>query len=447
VESIGLAGWLALWMAGAAIIAATQWRGRGVGAGLMLAYVINLGTIHWLAAAIYLFPWYSNYSPGVVELGFRQSVWAIIAFATGSAAAAPWLLVRVRPVRRSISPGAPASREVVVAYLGVGLLFSLVLLPLIAGAATLTAIVSVGRSLIAAGLGVACWEAWRRRSRTLIAWVGAALCLPFLTVITEGFLGFGATTAVAVGALLAMFYRPRWKLVLIGLVLAYLGLSFYVAYMRDRDDIREVVWGGQSLVNRVEQLYVTVSTSEWFDPYNSDQLTEIDRRLNQNYLVGSAVDFLASRPGDYANGETLWDAVIALIPRAVWADKPVVAGSADLVTRFTGIEFAEGTSVGIGQVMEFYVNFGTLGVVLGFGVLGVLLSIIDATAGHRLSDGDWPGFALWYLPGLALIQVGGSLVEVTGSSAASLVAALIVNGLLFRRARIGGRLESRLTAR
>ncbi len=408
-----------------------------MGAGLMLAYVINLGTIHWLAAAIYLFPWYSNYSPGVVELGFRQSVWAIIAFATGSAGVAPWILARVRPVRRSISPEALASREVVVAYLGVGLLFSLVLLPLIAGAATLTAIVSVGRSLIAAGLGVACWEAWRRGSRTLIAWVGAALCLPFLTVITEGFLGFGATTAVAVGALLAMFYRPRWKLVLIGLVLAYLGLSFYVAYMRDRDDIREVVWGGQSLVNRVEQLYVTVSTSEWFDPYNSDQLTEIDRRLNQNYLVGSAVDFLASRPGDYANGETLWDAVIALIPRAVWADKPVVAGSADLVTRFTGIEFAEGTSVGIGQVMEFYVNFGILGVVLGFGVLGVLLSIIDATAGHRLSAGDWPSFALWYLPGLALLQVGGSLVEVTGSSAASLVATIFQPVLLSGHGRDG----------
>jgi hypothetical protein len=434
-------------MAAAAIIVAAQWREGGTGAGLMLAYVINLGTIHWLGAAIYLFPWYSNYPPGVVEVGFRQSVWGIIALATGSAMLAPWLLRRVRAAKRASLPETPGSRRVAVTFVGVGLLFSLVLLPLVAGAPTLTAIVSVGRSLIAAGLGVACWEAWRRRSRVLIAWMGAALCLPFLTVITQGFLGFGAVTAVAVGSLLATFYRPRWKLALIGLVLGYLGLSFYTAYMRDRGDIREVVWGGQNLVDRVEQLYVTVSTSEWFNPYDDNQLSEIDGRLNQNYLVGLAVDFLVSRPADYAKGETLWEAVIALVPRALWADKPVGAGSGDLVTRYTGVEFAEGTSVGIGQVMEFYVNFGTLGVVLGFGVLGLLLSIIDSTAGRKLSAGDWPGFALWYLPGLALLQVGGSLVEVTASSAASLVAALMVNQLLFRRARIGRRLESPLTAR
>src|SRR5207249_1043959 len=150
---------------------------------------------------------------------------------------------------------------------------------------------------------------------------------------------------------------------------------------------------------------------------------------------------------NYANGETLWDAIIALIPRALWADKPVEAGSGDLVTRYTGIEFAKGTSVGIGQVMEFYINFGTLGVVLGFTVLGALLSIVDSAAGRKLAAGDWPGFALWYVPGLALLQVGGSLAEITASFAASLVAALMVNQLLFRGARIGERLDSRLTVR
>jgi hypothetical protein len=402
----------------------------------MLAYVINLWTIHWLGAAIYLFPWYSNYSPDVVEIGFRQSVWAIIALAAGSAVVAPWLLPRVRPVKLGSLSDVPRSREAVVSYIGIGLLCSLVLLPLIAGAPTLTAVVSVGRSLIAAGLGIACWESWQRQSRVMIAWIAAAFCLPFLTIITEGFLGFGAVTAVAVSALLAMFYRPRWKLVLIGFVLGYLGLSFYVAYMRDRDDIREVVWGGRNLDARVEQLYVTVSTSEWFNPYDNDQLMEIDRRLNQNYLVGSAVDFLASRSADFAMGETFWDAIFALIPRALWPSKPVVAGSEDLVTRYTGIEFAEGTSVGIGHVMEFYINFGTMGIVVGFGLLGMLLSVVDSTAGRRLAAGDWPGFALWYLPGLAMLQVGGSFVEVTGGAGASLVAALILNQLL---ARIGAR--------
>ena len=67
----------------------------------------------------------------------------------------------------------------------------------------------------------------------------------------------------------------------------------------------------------------------------------------------------------------------ALIPRAVWPDKPDVAGSGDIVSEFTGIRFAEGTSVGVGQVMEFYVNFGIPGVLIGFFGLGYLLMWLD----------------------------------------------------------------------
>ncbi len=436
--NIGLLGLLALWIASGAIAVAMQWRRRA--AGLILAYVISLGTIHWLGAAIYLFPWYSNYSPDVVEIGFRQSTWAIIGLAIGSALIAPWPLARVRRLKPGNLSGTLTSREAVASYVAVGLLFSLVLQPLLAGVPTLSTVVSVGRSFIAAGLGLACWEAWQRQSHALIAWIAAALCLPFLTIITEGFLGFGAAAAIAVGALFATFYRPRWKVILFGLVLGYLGLSFYIGYMRDRDDIREVVWGGQGLGDRIERLYATVSTTEWINPYDSNQLAGIDERLNQNYLVGLAIDSLNSHSADFSRGETLWDAIIALIPRALWADKPIVAGSGDLVSRYTGIEFAEGTSVGIGHVMELYINFGALGVVLGFGVLGVLLSIIDVSAGQRLVAGDWSGFALWYLPGLSFLQVGGSLVETTGGAVASLVAVLVMNQLLVRRARIGGRM-------
>ncbi len=47
------------------------------------------------------------------------------------------------------------------------------------------------------------------------------------------------------------------------------------------------------------------------------------------------------------------------IPRALWPNKPVVGGSGDLVSTYTGIRFADGTSVGIGQVLESFVNFGT----------------------------------------------------------------------------------------
>src|SRR5204863_7030994 len=99
---------------------------------------------------------------------------------------------------------------------------------------------------------------------------------------------------------------------------------------------------------------------------------------------------------------------------------------------YTGLRFATGTSVGIGHVMEFYVNFGTLGVVLGFLVIGDVVTTLDLAAAERLALNDLHGFVLWFLPGISLLQVGGSLVEMTASAAASIVVALITNKYLER---------------
>jgi hypothetical protein len=73
------------------------------------------------------------------------------------------------------------------------------------------------------------------------------------------------------------------------------------------------------------------------------------------------------------------------------------------------------------------VNFGRVGVLVGFLFLGVALSLLDVGAHNRLLKGDWQGFALWYLPGLSLLQAGGSLVEVTSSAGAAVVTVVVVN--------------------
>src|SRR5205823_2807942 len=157
-------------------------------------------------------------------------------------------------------------------------------------------------------------------------------------------------------------------------------------YMRDRGEIREVVWGGQSLRNRAERVTTTIKAFEWFDPSNNDHLTRVDDRLNQSYMVGAAVSRL-SDIGGYAHGATLWEALLALILRAIWPEKPITAGSGKLVTEYTGIPFAAGTSVGIGQVMEFYVNFGTLGVLIGFTIMGIAITVLDLLAAECLAAG------------------------------------------------------------
>jgi len=111
------------------------------------------------------------------------------------------------------------------------------------------------------------------------------------------------------------------------------------------------------------------------------------------------------------------DAAFALVPRAIWPNKPAVGGSGNIVSKYTGLVFAEGTSVGVGPVLEFYINFGTTGVIIGFLIMGAIVGLIDEVAGERMLSGDWQGFIFWFLPGIAFLQVGGQLTEVTSSAA------------------------------
>jgi len=424
-DSSGLVQVLTIWMVAA--VATVIMRRRA--AGLVIAYLVNLWLLHWLAMALLLIPGESTSDPGVVQEGFLQSTYAVIGFAIGAAGLASFLGPKVLSFaghgeHRVPDPRLPAR------YVAVGLVAYLLVMPALGQTPTLTAILSAMWNLAVVGFGLGCLHAWRTgRRRALLLWAAGAASLPFLTILFAGFLGFGAWALLAVLTLLASAIRWRPRAIIAGLLLAYLGMSFYVTYMRDRNEIRAVVWGGEDLAARAGQLYRTVSTTEWFDPWEPAHRLRIEDRLNQNLLVGKAASRFESRAQDFAAGETLWQALIAFIPRALWPEKPVVAGSMGLVSAYTGTVFARGTSVGMGQVFEFYINFGTLGVFLGFVILGTMIGVVDMVAAARLARGDWQVFALWYLPGLALLQVGGSLVEVTASAGAAILAAILVNRL------------------
>ena len=404
-------------------------RRSGATSGLVLAYALQLVILHWLAAAIYLLPWYYHLDTEVVFAGLQESTYAMAGFTIGAVVVVP-LLLRRRVEELDWSNVNRIDPRMVKMYLGLGIFSYAVLTPLVGNAPTISAIVTGGASCTVLGLALGCWNGSQETRRsTLWKWGVVTAALPFVTIMAQGFLGYGLAAAAIVFTFVASFYRPRWKVLVFGIVAAYLGMSLYVTYMRDRADIRQVVWGGESPSARIARLIDTFSTLEPFDLRNIDHLQRIDLRLNQNYLVGSAVMYLRTREELFARGETLVDALLAPIPRVLWPEKTMVAGSGNLVTRFTGIRFVEGTSVGIGQVMELYVNFGGLGVFIGFIVIGAVLGYVDLMAANRRNRGDWPGFAVWFLPGLSMLQLGGSLMEVTSSAAAALVVALLMNWL------------------
>ena len=124
-----------------------------------------------------------------------------------------------------------------------------------------------------------------------------------------------------------------------------------------------------------------------------------------------------------SRASSVWEGLLSLVPRAFWPEKPVFAGSPQIVSKMTGLRLSPTTSFGVGNVMEFQINFGIPGVVIGFFVLGWLIGTLDLKAAVAERRGDLGGVILFFLPGVALIQPNGSLVELFSGSAAALVGA------------------------
>lgn len=398
--------------------------------GLQLSYLAGFWMNHWAALIIYLLPWYCGEQPTFTLLGARQGLFALIGYTAGVTLVPMMFKLRAR------AHPSPTEIPASIRYpmLTMGLLFQ-ILLPRISVIPGLQWIFAGGEAFAVIAVILSLWNAICKRNRRLARqWLLGGLFFPFSSVLNAGFLGFGiiALLPVVIFSLTFLVRKNLFKLAVLGVVGGYLLLSVYVTYMRDRTEIRQVVWRKKGdFTERLNRIVNTFTKFEFFSPYNDRHLKAIDARLNQNWLVGAAVVHTESTQV-WAAGATLRDAALGIIPRLLWPDKPT-AGSGDLVSQYTGIVFDESTSVGIGQVMEFYVNFGTPMVVLGFFIWGGLLAWLDTICVRSLSAGDIPRFISTFMAALPLLAIGGSLVEVVAGVAGSLVMAYAFNTTMVAR--------------
>jgi hypothetical protein len=263
----------------------------------------------------------------------------------------------------------------------------------------------------------------RRDFKAMALWGGALSVYPIFMLLIGGFLSYGATAVAIAGSVLAICSSKYWRVVIGILVITFVGVSLFVNYFQHRDEIRAAVWGGASMAERVDAVLSIARDFEWFGSANEAQLQAIDLRLNENnYFVGLATERIDQGQVDYLYGRSLWDGVLALVPRALWPEKPVFAGGMDIDREMTGLDLSENSSWGVGQVMEFHINFGIPGVVVGFLAFGWLLGLLDRKAAEAERTGNLGRLFLFFLPGAALVQPEHSMVELTGAAGAALAA-------------------------
>ena len=118
-------------------------------------------------------------------------------------------------------------------------------------------------------------------------------------------------------------------------------------------------------------------------PPTADSLMNmVLERADMTHLLAAQVRYQPQYE-PYAYGETVVSSLFTLVPRAVWPDKPIVAGGSEFVARFTGLRWTDATSVGLPYPFELYANGGTLLVVIGLAFIGYLGGRLERALGER----------------------------------------------------------------
>lgn len=272
------------------------------------------------------------------------------------------------------------------------------------------------------GLRAACQRSDYKR---IAIWFCALMVYPVLMLLLGGFLSYGSAAIIVVCSVLTVSTQRLWRVMAGVTIFTFISLSIFVNYFQHRDDIRNQVWGGVPLEARIDSVVNMFEGFQWFDSTNRTHLVALDLRLNQNYFVGLAARRIQLGETQYLLGESVWEGLQSLVPRLFWPDKPVFAGSPKIVAKMTGVRLNPKTSFGVGNVMEFQINFGTPGIVIGFLILGWLIGTLDMRAARAERRGELGKVILFFLPCVALIQPDGSLVELFSGSAAALVGASV----------------------
>lgn len=254
-------------------------------------------------------------------------------------------------------------------------------------------------------------------------WLAALAVYPVMMLIFGGFLSYGIAAVITVLSAATVVAYSGWRITVACLLASVVGISVFLSYFENRSEIRGAVWGGASIETRVGVSVGAFRQVTLFNPANDAHLAALDARLNQNYFVGLAAARVSNGAATYLHGRTIIDGFLAVIPRVFWPDKRITSGSGRIVAEMTGLELSRNTSFGVGNVMEFYINFGIYGVIIGFLILGLILRTLDRKATETYEGGELGSSLLFYLPAVALIQPNGSMVDMIGGAASALIAA------------------------
>ena len=251
---------------------------RGYGA-LTLAYFLALSIGHVPGVLAYLDPNIFSDGAEATKIGFDVTLIGMTAFIVGAMAA--------RILRRRTT-SAKAYQQMDNAdffsrigwrVLITGIFAYFALLPVSALVPSLTAVASALGTLLILGFWLRLYgAASAHNSRQTLSILAMLPLLPLATLTTGGFIGYGTVWALSVVAFHFVIARRRVWFYLATPPVIFLGLSLFVTYAQQRDDIRDVIWyQNAGIMRRLDQVSRLVTDFQLLDLSDEGHLRSLDR--------------------------------------------------------------------------------------------------------------------------------------------------------------------------
>lgn len=253
---------------------------------------------------------------------------------------------------------------------------------------------------------------YRSRFSRLFLW---AVLVPLRLVL-------GVTTgatyqALSVVAVLILTYATIRKRLPVAWIMA--GVSLFVMVRAIQVPFREVAWNeGRPAIGVVERVSVMAETSHraiseehFFHTAWQIGLSRVSHLMTFAEVVRVTPDYVP-----FWGGETYLPVVWKLVPRLLFPDKPMETTGQEFGHRFGFLSPEDVvTSYNLPQLVEFYANFGVMGVGLGMLLLGVFYRLVQATFVHpRMGLGAtvvvlYLSSKLWLIESNLSLVAGGML--------------------------------------
>ncbi|AVO60415.1 oligosaccharide repeat unit polymerase [Pseudomonas chlororaphis] len=240
----------------------------------------------------------------------------------------------------------------------------------------------------------------------------------FIGIFVCGLQGQKSTIFIIVLSLIVVrHYRVQRVSLVKGAVLGFVMFISLMAYHLFKQEF--LVSGKFSFINDEQGVFLS------FVNFLAIQFTG---NLMQLQTMSVLVDAMP-RLLDWQNGTTLLMIVLILIPSGIFPNKPMTAAGVFTGAFWPNMWLREGTTLPPGIFGELYMNFGTLGVLLGGLLLGVLWGwLYGVTINNPKSDRALGVYALTVASMLHLFR--GELASV-----ALLVASILIPFLLLSSKR------------